>query len=289
MSCCEVFPEDRSCWIWAAVGAASKPRTVRSSVVRVDLDHEALHASNCVQADAAKLPFPAATFDVAISNHSLEHFENLSASLAEIGRVMKPDGALYIAVPDAGTFSDRLYRWLGRGGGHVNPFTSARELASAIERATGLAHVATVTLCTSFCFLHSGNRRARAPIRLWLLGGGTPASVLLLHYGCRMFDRYLGTRLSVYGWALYFGKIEEPVARQAWTNVCIRCGSGHPCEGLHVRKVLWLPSYAVSGAPGKRNLFTDDQTTLSSDSRQTDYLPPQSPCGLPWVTSSYAS
>ena len=54
--------------------------------------------------------------------------------LAEIGRVLKPPGALYIAVPDASTFGDRLYRWLTWGGGHVNAFTSARELAATIEQ-----------------------------------------------------------------------------------------------------------------------------------------------------------
>ncbi len=228
------------------------------SVVRVDLDREALHASNCIQADAAKLPFAAGSIDLVVSNHSLEHFEDLTGSLAEIGRVIKPGGALYIAVPDASTFSDRLYRWLGRGGGHVNPFTSARELAGAIERSTSLEHAATVTLCTSFCFLNSANRRARAPMRLWLLGGGTPASVLLLHYACRLLDRYLGTRFCVYGWALYFGKIDEPLARRAWTNVCIRCGSGHPSEGLQLNKALWLQSYRCPNC-GKRNLFTDDR------------------------------
>ncbi len=226
------------------------------SVVRVDLDRDALHASNCIQADAAKLPFAAGSFDLVISNHGLEHFENLSGSLAEIGRVVKPCGALYIAVPDATTFTDRLYRWLFGGGGHVNAFTSARELAGRIERATGLAHVSTFTLCTSLRFLDRSYRGAQAPRRLLLLRGRT--SLLLINYACRMLDRYLGGRLSVYGWALYFGKIDEPVGRRAWTNVCIRCGSGHPSDGLLVRKALLLPSYKCPNC-GTVNLFTDDR------------------------------
>src|SRR5438477_426023 len=84
-------------------------------VVRIDLERPDTHASHFVQADAARLPFPAACFDAVISNHSLEHFDNLAASLEEIGRVVKPSGALYVAVPDATTISDRLYRWLARG------------------------------------------------------------------------------------------------------------------------------------------------------------------------------
>src|SRR5579862_8872638 len=156
------------------------------SVVRVDLDREALRAANCVQADAAKLPFAARSFDLVISNHGLEHFENLSGSLEEIGRVVKPDGALYIAVPDAATVTDRLYRWLFHGGGHVNAFTSAHDLARKVERATGLAHVSTITLCTSLRFLDRSYRRAPAPRRLMLMRGRT--SLLLINYACRMFD-----------------------------------------------------------------------------------------------------
>ena len=92
--------------------------------IRADLDRPATIATNFVQTDAARLPFADRVFDAVISNHSLEHFDDLAGALAEIGRVLKPSGALYIAVPDASTFCDRLYRWLARGGGHVNPFTS---------------------------------------------------------------------------------------------------------------------------------------------------------------------
>ena len=131
--------------------------------IRADLDQPSRPAPNLARADAARLPFPDRAFDAVISNHSLEHFHDLAGSLAEIGRVLKPTGALYIAVPDASTFSDRLYRLLARGGGHVNPFTSAPELARDIERATHLRHVDTRTLCTSFCYLNRSNPRICGP------------------------------------------------------------------------------------------------------------------------------
>ena len=67
----------------------------------------------------ASLPFQDASFDAVISNHSLEHFEQLQPALQELGRVLRPNGSIFIAVPDASTFADRLYRWLARGGGHV--------------------------------------------------------------------------------------------------------------------------------------------------------------------------
>ena len=113
------------------------------AVVRVDLERPGGRVANFAQADAAQLPFPADYFDAVFSNHSLEHFHNLTGALKEIGRVVKPSGSLYVAVPDSNALSDRLYRWAARGGGHVNRFTSARDLASIIERTTKLTHVAT--------------------------------------------------------------------------------------------------------------------------------------------------
>jgi SAM-dependent methyltransferase len=67
-----------------------------------------------VQTDASRLPFPDASFDAIIASHSLEHFERLETALQELGRVVRPSGSIFIAVPDASTFSDRLHRWLGR-------------------------------------------------------------------------------------------------------------------------------------------------------------------------------
>ena len=170
------------------------------TVVRTDLERQAGGTPNFVQADAARLPFADCSFDLIVSNHSLEHFDDLAGSLREIGRAVKPNGALYVAVPDSTTISDLLYRWLARGGGHVNPFSSAGNLASTIARATGLRHVATRTLCTSLACLNRRNRRGPAPRRLLLLGGGTKTSLRLIAYLMRLSDRFLRTRASVYLW-----------------------------------------------------------------------------------------
>jgi SAM-dependent methyltransferase len=90
------------------------------SVIRLDLEIPANHGAGLyVGADAARMPFRAEAFDAIIGNHSLEHFVELEATIREIGRVMKRGGSLYLAVPDASTLSDRIYRWLARGGGHV--------------------------------------------------------------------------------------------------------------------------------------------------------------------------
>lgn len=50
-----------------------------------------------------ELPFPDASFDVVITNHVIEHVGDAVAQarhLAEIHRVMKPDGVGYLAVPN---------------------------------------------------------------------------------------------------------------------------------------------------------------------------------------------
>src|SRR6185437_15783196 len=98
----------------------------------------------------------------------------------------------YVAVPDASTHCDKLYRWLSRGGGHVNAFTSSKELATKIERATGLQHRATKTLHTSLSFLNRRNSPRPLPRRLVLVGGGYEWSLFLIAWISRMLDRNFG-------------------------------------------------------------------------------------------------
>jgi SAM-dependent methyltransferase len=77
-----------------------------------------------VQASGDQLPFGEARFASSISNSVLEHVSNLEGVLAEIGRVLKPNGPFAITVPNPGYRSElslpgilrrvRLYR-LSRG------------------------------------------------------------------------------------------------------------------------------------------------------------------------------
>lgn len=197
--------------------------------VRVDRDAS---ADASIRADAAHLPFADHSFAAVISNHSLEHFDDLSGALAEVRRVIVPDGALFVAVPDAATLTDKLYRWLARGGGHVNEFTSASDTADVIARAVGLPHVATRTLCSSLSFLNRKLRGPRLPRRLLVLGGGSEWSLFLYAWLSRRLDLWFGTRTSIYGWAFWFGNIPESVDTSTWPNVCICCGAGFHEEYL---------------------------------------------------------
>ncbi len=203
------------------------------TTIRLDIEAATGGESrNVVQADAARLPFRDRIFDAVICNHSLEHFGDLDPCLREIGRVMAPRAALYVSVPDVRTLCDRVYRWLGRGGGHVNGFTSAAALGRRIEQATGLRPVGTRVLCTSFSFLNSKNWVAPPPKRVFLVGGGSELWLVVWNHLLRLGDCLLGTRLAVYGWALFFGSVSEQIDPEPWINVCARCGSGHQSESL---------------------------------------------------------
>jgi SAM-dependent methyltransferase len=233
-------------------------------LVRVDLERPAAGSSDgFVQADAARLPFRDRCFDAVIANHSLEHIRGLTAALGEIGRVVRPNGSLYVAVPDASTFSDRLFRWVYRDdSGHINPFCSAGALASDITRATGLPLSGARALYSSFEYLNRYYFPARTSWRLWLLGNGNRRSIVMLSYAARLFDRVFRARASAYGWALYFGDVGEEVEPGAWSNVCVGCGSGHAAPWLLANNLVrrrWLifRSYRCPTC-GSFNFFTQD-------------------------------
>jgi SAM-dependent methyltransferase len=201
-------------------------------VVRLDLEIQTRRRpGSYVAGDAARMPFGDNSFDLVVSNHSLEHFLELEATVREIGRVARAGGALFVAVPDAGTLADRIYRWMGRGGGHVNAFRSPEQVIALIERLTGLKHRGTRVLISSFSFLNARNIEGRRQKKLALFGFGDERFVAVWAWLLRGADRFLGTRLSHYGWSFWFGSA-GPAAEETWVNVCVRCGSGHPAGSL---------------------------------------------------------
>src|SRR5438552_4410876 len=243
----------------------SFPQAVTSATVerldQVSPNHRA-GRTHFVQGDAALLPFLDHTFAAVISNHSLEHFDNLVTVLREIRRVISSNGCLFVAVPDASTVTDKLYRWLSRGGGHVNAFVSADKTAALIERATGLRHVATRALYSSLSFLNRRNAPRPLPRRLLLLGSGYEWSLFLYVWLSRRLDRLLNTRTSMYGWGFYFGNVVEAIDIKTWVNVCIRCGAGSPSRSL-IRQGLVRSSFVgfwTYRCPhcGAINPFADD-------------------------------
>ena len=224
--------------------------------IRVDAEVPGAHPESFLAARAEALPFRDGQFAAVISNHSLEHFEALSQSLDEMGRVAARNGFLYVAVPDSSTITDRIYRWLARGGGHVNSFTSAAALVRLVSEKTGLPHAGTRVLCTSLSFLNRANIPGKPQKLLLLFGNGSEVVIRWLTYLFRLMDRVFHTRTCVYGWACYFGSGIE-VERGTWTNVCVRCGSAHRSEQLRKESRVKRRAYLCPQC-GTRNYFTDD-------------------------------
>jgi len=229
-----------------------------AKILRLDLNPGP--TPNHVQGDATRLPFRSGSVAAVIANHSFEHIDSLDDCLVEIRRVLRPSCAfLYVAVPDSTTVSDRIYRWLSHGGGHVNPIDNAEVFAARLKQSTGLELAATRTLHTSFAF---ANRLGpvRWSRRINLLGGGYEWGLRQASIMARLSDAWFGTRWSVYGWAFYLGRMYKP-DETASTNVCIRCGAGHVSEWLLAAGVVrqgWFSNYFTCPACGASNGFTRD-------------------------------
>jgi SAM-dependent methyltransferase len=68
----------------------------------------------CVfRADLARLPLRSDAFDLTVCHYVLEHVTALEACADELSRVTRPGGTLYLSVPRAAAFDDRLYRFAG--------------------------------------------------------------------------------------------------------------------------------------------------------------------------------
>lgn len=242
----------------SASGSFPESLTV-GRVVRLDLDPVRMGPGRVIRGDAARLPFADGSFDAIVANHSLEHFVDLNTALAEVGRVVKPCGAIFVSVPDASTLTGRLYRWLAHGGGHVNAFVEPMGLADHVTRATGMPLRGMTVLHSGLSFLNRKNS-GRIPLRLFLLGGGFEWTLQTATHLLRLVDSTAGTRLSVYGWAYYFGSVTDPELAEM-SNVRVRCGSGHGDEWLRaqslVRRFLLWRYYRCPGCR-TMNLFLSE-------------------------------
>jgi SAM-dependent methyltransferase len=63
--------------------------------------------------DLARLPLRDSVFDLTVCHYVLEHVTELSACCDELARVTRTGGRLYLSVPRAASFDDRLYRFAG--------------------------------------------------------------------------------------------------------------------------------------------------------------------------------
>lgn len=217
-------------------------------------------------AESHRLPFADRSFDLVVSHHSLEHFHDVPGTIGEIGRVLRSEGRLFVTVPDGRSFSDRLYRFLLCGGGHVQRFTW-ESIVGAVESGTGLHLAGWKELSTSFIFVEKRNflPAPRGPLRGPLPGrmrwtGILPAwffsgTRMFLNVATRLLDRWFPTRSSRYGWALAFTREETaPEEEPGNLNVCMSCGAG--LDGEPARRLALL-FYRCPYCSGVNYLFPE--------------------------------
>lgn len=111
--------------ILAAAGAAA--------VTGVDLDPAAVaeskarygdHAKEIVEGDIQQLPLADDSFDVVVSFETIEHVDDPAGALAQLRRVLRPDGLLIISSPNPEVY-------LGGNEHHIHEFRP-EELAQAV-------------------------------------------------------------------------------------------------------------------------------------------------------------
>ncbi|HSR54440.1 MAG TPA: methyltransferase domain-containing protein [Acidobacteriota bacterium] len=272
----DLGPQARVLDLGAGGGSFNYSATL-AKVLAIDLDFpKTPPPSNArrILAVALRLPLRSASVDAVVCNHTLEHFEDLAAVLGELGRVLRPGGMLWAAVPDGYSIDDRLYRYIFDGGGHVNQFRF-EDFLQVVEREAGVRAEASKGLNSGFVYLYPPqveklpfySQRARRLAELppkWL----RRASVLL-NYLARTLEKAGWRGLSRYGWGVVFRRFDdrsgEPPRRGArlstqpeYWNVCCHCGAGNPAPKLrpYLKRVfLWVKIYRCPGC-GQANLFS---------------------------------
>ena len=92
-------------------------------------------------ADIQALPFEDDTFDAVIANYVLYHVPELARGIAEVHRVLKPDGVLYCATYGEHNFTDTLADWLALGGEEYRPNHNFTMENGAAKLKRSFAHV----------------------------------------------------------------------------------------------------------------------------------------------------
>jgi SAM-dependent methyltransferase len=190
-----------------------------------------------VQAHSAAIPLKADSVDAVVCHHTLEHFDDFRATLAEINRTLRDDGVIWIAIPNGYGLDDHLYRSVFSGGGHVNRF-SRDQLIQEVHHHTRFRLAQAVDLFSSFIYLKKPTEQEfqhypRTARFLFHIPDGTRAAgIFAINAVTRLIDKAFGCRFSRYGWGFVFAPegASLPPLQLPYFNVCSQCGSGIPAR-----------------------------------------------------------
>lgn len=153
------------------------------------------------EASCTKLPFDPASFDCVVSFETLEHIAEQAEFIAEVKRVLKPDGVLIVSTPNKTEYSDKrgyanefhakeLYReefdaLLGTQFAHRRWLSQRNAFVSLIEEETGSPAGESVIVAKA----DAERRAAPLPALYYIVAAGNDADALTA----------LPARLSVFG------------------------------------------------------------------------------------------
>jgi SAM-dependent methyltransferase len=127
--------------------------------------------ANLQVADATKLPFPNAFFDVIVSSHVLEHIKDDAAVLQECARVLKPGGELIIWVPGRVSGVATQAEW--EKNGHYRMYNRKRfdDLHATVQHSLVLASLVYPHKMHNFVWNRAKHlvRWINYPIKKWIL------------------------------------------------------------------------------------------------------------------------
>lgn len=224
--------------------------TCSGTIVATDLQFDSAKRRSDVPrvsyvcADSAAIPLANQSVHAVISHNTMEHFADYKSALAEIGRILRPDGWLWVAVPNGFALDDKLYRYVFSGGGHVNRFAHD-SLLEEIREATGTKLIAECALFSSFVYLKKPSPEElvhfppKARVLAEIPDGFSTFGGLAINAVTRIVDRLVGSRYSQYGWGFIFSRVALDTPHlPSHFNVCRRCGSGVAFRLLARRTVL---------------------------------------------------
>lgn len=121
------------------IGSASD--IIRDDVVNLDI----IHTPNVdIVADGCNLPLESQQCEVIISDMTLEHVPQVQKMVAEIDRLLKPGGLVYVSVPFMTPYHSApgdYYRWTKQGLPELFPGYQVLEVDGRDGPASGLAYL----------------------------------------------------------------------------------------------------------------------------------------------------